>query len=120
MDQCTKVGGKITRRMEKVDLFMPTVTSTTACGSTTKLTATASIAISMAPNMKATGLKTSNTVRAWRPGLTEPNMMACMFMVRSMELAVLHGLMEARTMGSLRRIIYRGRALIIGLTEGCS
>jgi len=62
MVQCMKVGGRTTKLMEKVDLFMPMETSTMANGLMIKPMDLVSIAIWMEPNMKVIGRRTSNMV----------------------------------------------------------
>ena len=64
MGRCTRDGGKITRPTVKEDSSMLTATSTMGTGRTIKLMDTAFTVIWMEPDMKATGKKTSNTVKA--------------------------------------------------------
>ena len=56
-----KAGGKITKLMVKVDLFMQMEIFTMDTGKTTKPTALEFIAISMEQDMRVTGKKTNNT-----------------------------------------------------------
>jgi hypothetical protein len=66
----TKDIGQMTKLTAEVDLSTLTVTSITVSGRTIRLMDTVFTTILMVPSMKATGLKTSNTVMVKKYGQT--------------------------------------------------
>lgn len=116
MDQCMRAGGKITKLMEKEDLFMLMVTSTTANGLMIRLMDSVSIAISMEPNMRATGKRISNMVMDLKPGQMVPNTRVNTSKVKKMERADSHGLMAPHITECSMRTIFKEPVSITGPT----
>ena len=120
MAQCTKAGGWTAKPMVKAVSSMLMVMYMTECGLMIRHMVMVFTAILTEQNTKEIGLRISSMVRELRLGQTVQNMTVFTFMERNMDLEGLLGRMEVRTMGSLKRTIYKDRALTTGLMEGCS
>jgi hypothetical protein len=101
--------------MEKEDSFTLTEMSTMVSGKTTRLMATESIAILMAPSMRASGKTISNTAMALRLGLMVPSIKDSMLKGKKRERDSSPGQMAQLTRELLNKTTFKGTASITGL-----
>ena len=113
---CTKVGGKITKPTEWVDLSMQMVMFMMEIGLMIKHTDLVFTVILMELNTKANGKKTSNMVMVLKHGQMVQDIKVNTFKERNTVKDNSHGLMEAPLLDSLSITILKDKANTTGLT----
>lgn len=99
-DQCTRVGGRITKPTAEEDSSMPTEMFMMGSGWTIKLMDMGYIVILMGPNTKDTGRRTNNTAMVLKHGQMEPSMKVSTSKEKSTALVGSLGLIRALSTGN--------------------
>lgn len=117
MALCMRVGGKITKQMEKEGSFMPTEMSMTDSGWMIRPTALVCTATWMELNMRVTGRRTNSMVKDSRLGQTVLATTGSTSRGKSTVKANSPGLMAAPITENSLKIILRVRESTIGPTD---
>lgn len=117
MDQCTKVGGKTTKQMEKEDLYMLMAISMMDIGRMIKPMVMEYIVTWTELDMKVIGKKINNMEKDLKHGLMEPAIEETMLKVKNTGQVVSLGLMEVLILVNSMIITLKESEFINGQTE---
>jgi hypothetical protein len=117
MDQCTKVGGPITKQMGKEDLSMQMVISMMAFGKMIRLMDLEFIPIWMELDMKVIGKRINNMEKVLKLGLMVLHTEATTLKEKSMVTDNSHGQMAALIQGHLLKITLKDKESMSGVME---